>query len=80
MPVTTTRLILSSPPFPAQLRLAQAKPAFRGLNKPDADVLHVIDPSAVALQPPVGDAEDQLALEYALDIHAVDDLLTVGRT
>src|SRR5208283_3087100 len=39
-----------------------------------AHILHVIYALAVRFEPAVGNAENQLALEYTLDVHAVDDL------
>ena len=54
----------------------QAQPAgARGLEQADAQILGLIDALAVGLQPAVGDAEHELALEDALDVDAVDDEL-----
>ena len=43
-----------------------------GAEQADAHVLDLVDAPPVGLQPAVGDAENQLALEDALDVDAVD--------
>lgn len=50
------------------------------LEQADAHVADGIDALAVSLQPAIGNAEDELRLEDALEVDAVDDLLIEGRT
>jgi hypothetical protein len=51
----------------------------RRAKQADTEILDVIDPSAIALEPPVSHAKNELALEYALHVHAVDDLFYCGK-
>src|SRR4051794_10721259 len=44
------------------------------LEQADPEVLGLVDPPAIGLEPSVGDAEDELGAEDALEVHAVDDL------
>src|SRR6185437_6754496 len=69
MPVTTTRVMNTSQ---NRSRSGAAGP---GADQADAHVGDLIHPLAVRLQPTVGDREIELALEDALDVDAVENLL-----
>src|SRR3984957_2203032 len=50
----------------------------RRAEQADADILDLIDSSAIAFQPPVSDAKNQLTFEDTLHVHAIDDLFYCG--
>src|SRR5690349_9361052 len=84
MPVTTTRLMARFPsypcPGPRRGRPSSLAGAASGLlrarlEQSDPQVLGLVDAAPVRLEPAIGDAEDELGAEHALEVDAVDDLL-----
>src|SRR5665647_1293047 len=85
MPVTTTRLIaFSCSALDGRCTGGPALPLAEGilskvglrlwLEKPDAQILRLVNALAVGLEPAIGDAEHELAAEHTFQIDTVNDL------
>src|SRR4051812_160698 len=90
IPVTTTRLMISSPAFSARTPTGApsvkwlSRAALSGpgrlrpiLDQRDFQVVGAIAVPAIVLEPPVRDAEHELGTHHAPDVDAVNDFLDV---